>query len=381
MIYRSRGDLAGKWLRRLVAVLLFSGVMFPGISVGEEQTAAPIAAEADAASQVQPAAQPAKPEELVWPAPPEQPRIRYLGSIHNPEDLGRKKGFWRKVWDFVRGEDENEDVVRPMAVAVDNKDRVIIADSGRGRVHIFDRQTSEYSYIRSAELESLQLPVGVATDAKGNIYVADGEHGKIFVFKPDGSYDSDLDSPKWLMRPSGLAIDKARQRLYVADTPSHDVKVFDLEKRAVLKTIGERGDQNGEFNYPAFVAVDKAGRLYVTDALNSRIQVFDLDGRFLMAFGKKGDGTGDLSAPKGVGVDSEGHIYVADADFDNLQIFDEKGRLLLFLGSSGQAAGKFWLPTGLFVDDRDRIYVADSYNKRVQIFQYLGKQAMAEVKK
>lgn len=377
MIYRSRGDLAGKWQRRLVAVLLLSGMLFPGVSVGEEQPAAPAAVGADAASQ----AQPVKPEELVWPAPPEQPRIRYLGSIHNPEDLGRKKGFWRKVWDFVRGEDEDESVARPMAVAVDSMDRVIIADSGRGRVHIFDRKTAEYSHLRDTEQETLRLPVGVATDAKDNIYVTDGEHSKIFVFKPDGSYDSDLDSAKWLMRPSGIAIDKTRQRLYVVDTPSHDVKIFDLEKRTLLKTLGERGEQDGEFNYPSFVTVDKAGRLYVTDALNSRVQIFDVDGRFLRAFGKKGDGTGDLSAPKGVGVDSEGHIYVADADFDNLQIFDEKGQLLLFLGSSGQTAGKFWLPTGLFVDDRDRIYVADSYNKRVQIFQYLGKQAMAEVKK
>lgn len=373
--------MAGKWLRRLVAVLLLSGAMFPGISAGEEPPADTAAAGADAASQAQPAAQPAKAEELVWPAPPEQPRIRYLGSIHNPDDIGREKGFFRKVWEFLRGEAEDEDVARPMAVAVDSMDRVIIADSGRGRVHIFDRKTAEYSFLRGAGIETLRLPVGVAVDAKGNIYVADGEHGKIFVFKPDGSYDSDLDSTKWLMRPSGIAIDKARQRLYVVDVPSHDIKVFDLEKRALLKTIGERGSQNGEFNYPAFVAVDKAGRLYVTDALNSRIQAFDVDGRFLMAFGKKGDGTGDLSAPKGVGVDSEGHIYVADADFDNLQVFDEKGLLLLFLGSSGQSAGKFWLPTGLFVDDRDRIYVADSYNNRVQIFQYLGKQAMAEVKK
>lgn len=364
MIYRSMGDFAGKWRHRLVVVLLLSGAMFPGVSAGEDQ----------------PAAQPVKPEELVWPAPPEQPRIRYLGSIHNPEDIGRKKDFWRKVWDFVRGEDEDEDVARPMAVAVDSMDRVVIADSGRGRVHIFDRKTGEYSYLRGTEMETLRLPVGVATDAKGNIYVADGEHGKIFVFKPDGSYDSDLDSPKWLTRPSGIAIDKARQRLYVVDTPSHDVKIFDLEKRALLKTFGERGEQNGEFNYPSFVTVDKAGQLYVTDTLNSRIQVFDVDGRFLRAFGKKGDGTGDLSAPKGVGVDSEGHTYVADADFDNLQIFDEKGRLLLFLGASGQTAGKFWLPTGLFVDDRDRIYVADSYNKRVQIFQYLGNAANAAVK-
>lgn len=359
--------------RSLVAACAAAAVLMaplPSVAADAEQ---PAVAEQPAAETQQPM------EALVWPAPPEVAKVRFVGSISNPDDLGRKKGFFRKVWEFLRGEAEDEDMVRPMAVATDGA-RMYVADSLAKRVHVYDRANAEYSYIRGSEQESLSLPIGLATDARGNLYVADGEHGKIFVFKPDGSFESDLDSTKWLKRPSGLAIDKARQRLYVADAPSHEVKVFDLEKGAVLKTIGERGSQNGEFNYPAFVAVDKAGRLYVTDALNSRIQVFDADGRFLRTFGKKGDGTGDLSAPKGVGVDGEGHIYVADADFDNLQIFDDKGQLLLFLGSSGQAAGKFWLPTGLFVDEQDRIYVADSYNKRVQIFQYLGSAANAAVK-
>lgn len=374
------GDVAGKWRRQLVAVMLLSGAMFPGLSMGEEQSAAPVA-EAEAAGQAQPAAQPVKPEELVWPAPPEQPRIRYLGSIHHPDDIGRQKGFWRSVLEFIRGEDEEEDVVRPMAVAVDSKDRVVIADSARGRVHIFDRQTGEYSHIRSTEEEKLSLPIGLAVGADDRIFVADGDRAKIYVFKPDGTFDTDLGSAKWLKRPAGIAIDRARQRLYVADPGAHDVKVVDIANGALVKTIGERGTESGKFNYPAFVAVDRQGRLLVTDALNGRIQIFDAEGRFVAALGKKGDGTGDLSAPKGAAADSEGHIYVADADFDNFQIFDEKGQLLLIVGATGQSPGKFWLPTGLFMDERDRLYVADSYNKRVQIFQYLGKRAMAEVEK
>lgn len=357
--------LAGKWRQRLVAAVLLCGALLPGVAAGEEQPA----------SQEQPAAQMPAPENLVWPAPPEPPRVRYLGSIHNPDDLGRKKGFWRKFWDVLRGEDTSEDIVRPMSVAVDSRDRVIVTDPGRNRVHIFDRKMAEYSYIIGTGNELIELPIGLAIDAKDNIYIASGA-SRIFVFKPDGSFDSELDSMKWLGRPSGLAIDKARQHLYIADASSHTIRVYDLVERTLLKSIGVHGDGNGEFNYPTFVAVDKAGRLYVTDSLNSRIQIFDANGQFLKGFGKKGNGSGDFAAPKGVGVDSEGHIYVADAEFDNFQIFDENA-LLLFVGASGQAAGMFWMPTGLFVDGQDRIYVADSYNNRVQIFQYLSDAAKA----
>jgi sugar lactone lactonase YvrE len=310
--------------------------------------------------------------DLVWPAPPLQPRIRYLGSVSSPEDIGRKKGFWRKVWEFIRGDEEDEQVARPMAVAVDGKDRLLVADTQRGRVHIFDRREGEYAYLRGSDWESLRLPIGLAVDGADNIYVADGELAKIFVFKPDGEFGRMLDTADWLKRPSALAIDRARQLLYVVDTPAHDVKVVDLPTGTVRGVIGRRGEERGEFNFPSFATLDGQGRLAVTDSMNMRIQIFDAEGRLVSAFGKHGDGSGDFSAPKGVALDSDGHVYVTDAGFDNIQVFDESGKLLLFLGTSGQEAGKFWLPTGLLIDAQDRIYVADSYNKRVQIFQYLG---------
>jgi DNA-binding beta-propeller fold protein YncE len=88
-------------------------------------------------------------------------------------------------------------------------------------------------------------------------------------------------------------------------------------------------------------------------------------------FGKHGNGSGDFSKPRGIAVDSDGHVYVADALFDAVQIFDKDGRLLLAFGKTGRRNGHMILPAGLFIDEKDKIYVADSYNKRVQIFQYL----------
>ncbi len=60
-----------------------------------------------------------------------------------------------------------------------------------------------------------------------------------------------------------------------------------------------------------------------------------------------------------------------DALFDNIQIFDAEGRLLMAFGRPGSDYGEFWLPSGLFIDSNDRIYVSDSYNKRIQVFQYM----------
>ena len=46
-------------------------------------------------------------------------------------------------------------------------------------------------------------------------------------------------------------------------------------------TVGKTGSDNKSFNVPSSVAVDKAGRVYVADFLNDRIQVFSPDGAFL----------------------------------------------------------------------------------------------------
>lgn len=316
--------------------------------------------------------------ELVWPSPPLAPRIRYLGSVSTPADLGRQKGFWRRVWDLFLGEERDERLVRPMSVVTDSQDRLIVADSAARLVHIFDRKRREYSTLRGSDQDPLILPIGVAVDDADSIYVADGEQGKVYVFKSNGDFDRVFGRYAWLRRPMGLAIDRGAKRLYVVDTPSHDVKVFDLPSGELIKTMGERGTNAGEFNFPTYIATDRLGRVYVTDSLNSRVQVFDPEGRFVSTIGKQGDGSGDLSAPKGVSMDSEGHVYVADADFDNVQIFDASGHLLLYWGSSGTEPGQFWLPTGLFVDGQDRVYVADSYNNRVQIFQYLKAPLVAK---
>jgi hypothetical protein len=58
-----------------------------------------------------------------------------------------------------------------------------------------------------------------------------------------------------------------------------------------------------------------------------------------------------------------------------VQVFDEEGRFLLAFGGLGADAGAFQVPTGIAVDAWDRIYVCDSFNSRVQVFQYLGEES------
>ncbi len=305
---------------------------------------------------------------LVWPQPPERPRIRFVKAVARPQDLGIRPSFWRSLGELLVGKEE-EWFVRPTGVTAD-EGVIYVADPGAQALWILDPQAGRFERIREAGGQRLVSPVAVALGRNNRVYLADSYLARVFVYDAEGRLIGTIAESN-LRRPAGLVYDASTDRLYVVDSAVHRVWMFAGDGKPV-GVIGQRGTGNGKFNFPTHVAVDGLGTLYVTDSLGFRIQMFGQEGRFLDAFGRHGDGSGDFASPKGLGVDSQGHVYVVDALFDAVQIFDRNGHFLLSFGQRGVGLGQFWLPNGLFIDGKDRIYVADSYNQRVQIFDYLG---------
>ena len=319
-----------------------------------------------------PAAAAARP--LVWPLPPEQPRIRYVTTYRGINDFNtRKMPKWKTL--LLGAEDPNsrpsDVMVKPYGVAVSKLGRVYVTDTVARRVFVFDPEAKAVSFVGEKGPGKLTKPIGVAVDGEGKVFVADTTVNRVFGYDLKGQLAIAIGREGDLESPSGLAVDRARNLLYVADAKKHRVLCYSTVDGSAVRTMGRRGGGPGEFNFPTNLFVNRNGRLYVTDTMNFRIQMFNPEGDFLAEFGTQGDTPGTLNRPKGVGVDSEGHIYVADSSFNNFQIFDALGHLLLYVGTGGTEPGEFFLPAGLSVDDRDRIYVADQGNARVQVFEYL----------
>lgn len=307
--------------------------------------------------------------DIFWPSAPQQPRIRYLRSISSSVDIGLKKTWISKTLDSLLGREESGDpMLRPYGVAASSK-KIYITDPGLFLIHVFDLENKQYSIITDAGKNKFISPLGIAVDIDGEVFVTDSVLKRVFVFNASGIFLREIGSDELFIRPTGIAVDE--NRVYVVDTLKHQVVVFSKKTGTILFHIGQNGTKNGDFNYPTHIFMSRNKRIYVTDSLNFRVQIFDIDGKFISSFGKLGDASGDFSKPKGIAVDSENHIYVVDSQFDNIQIFDTAGKLLLVVGSTGRGPGKMSLPSGIFIDNQDRIYVADSYNKRIQIFQYL----------
>jgi len=308
--------------------------------------------------------------EIVWPKPPEIPRIRFVAAVSKPEDLQIRPGMFRRFFDYITGKTEVP-MVAPYGVETDSAGKLYVVDTFLRTVHVFDVKGSAYYVFPSAKAK-LVSPIDIAIEnGSGSIYVSDSKEGAVKIFKDGGKSFAGEIGKGILKRPTGVAVNEKTSELLVVDTLNACVFRFELANGKLKGKFGGSGKAEGEFNFPTNICVNSDGIIFASDSLNFRIQEFMSDGNFLREFGSIGTGPGHFSRPKGVAVDSDGNIYVVDSLFDNVQIFDRQSRLLMAFGRPGNAYGEFWLPTGIFIDPNDRIYVSDSYNKRVQIFQYL----------
>lgn len=403
-------------MRRLALLALLLGVAAPAVPAQRPATAV-----------------------IAWPAPPESPRIRYVGSLTSERDIGRGESFFGRVRATLAGGPRKGAIAvdRPFDVHVVDGRRYYVTNGVLRAVLLFDRDRKRARALGEDVPGGVRKPMGLGGDARGTVFLADAGLRRVVAFGADGAFRRVFGGPSLLLNPVDVAADPSGERIYVVDSYLHQVLVFDssgtlltrigrdagslvaAERRRTSSTgrggvaasaaattgptagagaiapadsdvaaahasfehVGSsdvwenRGAEPGEFRYPVAVTVGPDGAVYVSDQMNFRIQVFDRDGRFRRAFGQVGDTPGSFARPKGVAVDGQGHVYVVDAAFNNVQVFDSTGTLLIAFGSLGHGEGEHWLPMGLAIDGGDRIYVADRYNNRVQVYDYLAESA------
>jgi DNA-binding beta-propeller fold protein YncE len=141
----------------------------------------------------------------------------------------------------------------------------------------------------------------------------------------------------------------------------------------LVREFGEPGDKPGQLGLPAAVATDKDGLIYVTESGNSRVQVFDAQGKSLRVIAPTGQEA--LKQPCGVAVDGQDRVWVADQGNNRLVCFGKETQVV---GGPGAEPGKFNKPMHLSII-QGKLYVADSGNKRIQIIDPANPQAPPQV--
>lgn len=204
----------------------------------------------------------------------------------------------------------------------DPEKHVWIVDNGLNLIYKFTHdgklvQTLGEKGVRGADSTHFGGPADIAFLPNGDFFIADGyQNSRIVKYSKDGKF---------------------------------------------LLDWGTHGKGPGQFDQPHSVTVDGKGRVYVADRVNSRIQVFDSNGKFL-------DQWPNIRFPLHIAVSKDQHLWVADMLTSKMLKYDLSGKLLYSWGTFGGQPGQLWGVHGFATDDEGNFYVAEVYNGRAQKF-------------
>ncbi|HAM73410.1 MAG TPA: hypothetical protein DCM86_17390 [Verrucomicrobiales bacterium] len=292
---------------------------------------------------------------IVFPQPPDEPRIQYLMSFGTENDLGGGSKFT----DFIVGQEKVfKPIWKPYGLTM-RDGKIYVCDTQMGNVSVSDMERRKIRYIEPAGLAALRLPINVAVDKDGTVYVTDTMREQVMIYDKQDNFLEAL-GKKDEMKPCGIAL--AGDRLYVTDLKNANVRVYNKANRQLLfKFPKDPNDEKTKLFQPTNIAIDPKGRMLVSDTGGFCVKVFDPEGNYVRTIGEIGDHPGQFSLPKGVAVDHEGRMFVVDAAAPVVQMFDSEGRLLMYFGepkNSGEAG--LYLPASIAVD-YDNVALFEKY--------------------
>jgi len=299
---------------------------------------------------------------LVFPPPPDEPRIQYFTSFGSESDLGGPGKFS----EFLVGERQvARPIWKPYGLAI-SQGKVYVCDTQAGHVAIADLVKHKIRALKPEGLASMRVPINVAVDKDGTCYVTDTGRAQVLVYDKDGNLLEAIGKKdEW--KPCGIAL--SGDRFYVTDLKTPGVRVYNRTDRKLLFSFPQASSATNDparLFQPTNLALDPQGRIYVSDSGGFVTKIYDSEGKFVRSVGDLGVTPGQFTLPKGIGVDHEGRFYVVDAAAPVVQLFDAEGRLLMFFGqpaTSGEAG--LYLPAGLTIDYENvglfQKYVAPGY--------------------
>ena len=188
---------------------------------------------------------------------------------------------------------------------------VTLVSGSRNKVRLF---SEEGQFIKHINDKHLEKPQELSITSDGRLIITDTANNEIKVLSSDGN---DL-----LLSFVAPNCDKCPRcavhyldKFYVSYPGAHCVKVFD-KTGVFLHDIGCEGSNEGQFNYPVGLVIDKYNRLVVCDVNNKRVQFFTLKGKFSS---KLGDECFNEELPRHVAINNDNNLVVGD--FCNVHIF------------------------------------------------------------
>jgi sugar lactone lactonase YvrE len=259
---------------------------------------------------------------------------------------------------------------------------------------------------------AVSVPMGLvgatAVDAQGNVYAPDSSNNVVVKITPQGvltvvagngipdfAGNGGPATKASLFLPTAVALDAAGN-LYISD--SYNNMVRKVSPAGIISTFAGTGAAlfdgdnvpaiTASLSYPAGLALDSAGNLYIADATNQRIRkvsattglISTVAGNGKPGYQQSDDGhaavNAMLNSPLGVAVDATGNVYIADCANSRVRIVSPAGIIATYAGNGGYTfSGDTGLatnasldfPNAVALDSSGNLYIADSGNQRIRM--------------
>jgi sugar lactone lactonase YvrE len=279
---------------------------------------------------------------------------------------------------------------KPRAIEIDPADRLYVVDM-TGRIQVLENNGEFVRTWRTPEIVNGK-PCGLGFSRDGLLMVADTHYFRILFYQTDGTPVPERTIGGVNGRGPGEfgfvtdVVQDADGNYFVSEYGDFDrIQKFDAQGRFVCQW-GGHGSEPGQFLRPQALALDPAGQLWVADACNHRLQLFDTretPPKLIRVIGREGIGPGEFRYPYGLWLANDGSVVVAEFGNHRIQKLTPAGESLAMLGSPGRLPGQFHQPWSVALDSQGNVFALDSYNHRLQRFRFplpgtLGNPVTAE---
>jgi DNA-binding beta-propeller fold protein YncE len=198
------------------------------------------------------------------------------------------------------------------------------------------RYEMDDSWPRMPESWEFTLCSDVAVDSKDRVWVFSRGKHPVSIWSADGTFIGSWGEGDY-RDPHGIFIDP-KDNIWLTDTQWHVVEKRTQEGKLLLElgtrgrampTTSQKGDNGNPFNMPSGVALSKAGDIFVSDGYgNRRVHRFSATGERKASWGRSGDGPGEFALLHNIGTDSRGRVFICDRENSRIQIFDQNGKFI-----------------------------------------------------
>lgn len=261
---------------------------------------------------------------------------------------------------------------KPRAVAVSSEGEAAVADR-TGRIQIFDSATGEF--LRQWRLPAYEdgTPTGMSIDPLDDtLWIADTHYFRILHYDMNGNllaqFGEEGEDPGQFVFVTDVAPDPNSDTLWITDYGRRNRVIQFTRGGEFIREWGAELYTSTDLNRPMAVAMSPDGaEVYVLDAGNHRINVYNPEAELLHTIGIPGSAPGKLEYPYDIAVAENGDLYLAEYGANRVSVYTPEGEFIGSIGGPGRGALEFASPWGLALDPAGTLLIADTENHRIHV--------------